>query len=374
MTRSATVFLLILGLALYALPAAAHKPSDSYLNLQTTPGTTIEGRWDIALRDLEYAIGLDGNGDAEITWGELKSRQDAVFAYALGRLSLARGQTACAFEPGTLRVTDHTDGTYAVLDFAARCPGDATEMALGYRLFFDVDPSHRGLLRLDSAAGTRTAVFSPNNASQRFDLGSTGAASAFVQYVAQGIHHIWIGADHVLFLVTLLLPAVLIRRQRRWQPRDSVRQSIIEVTKLVTAFTVAHSITLALAVLGIVDVPSRVVESLIVFSIFAMALNNLFPVIPEGRWMLVFGFGLIHGFGFASVLGDLGLPTGTLAVALFGFNVGVEIGQLAIVAATLPAALLLRHTAFYRIVVLWTGSAVVAVISAVWFYARAFGV
>jgi hypothetical protein len=137
---------------------------------------------------------------------------------------------------------------------------------------------------------------------------------------------------------------------------------------------VAHSITLALAVLGVVDLPSRLVESIIAFSVLAMALNNLVPVIPEGRWMLVFGFGLIHGFGFASVLGDLGLPAGTLAVALFGFNVGVEIGQLAIVAITLPAALLLRHTAFYRIVVLWAGSAIVAVISALWFYERAFGV
>lgn len=374
MTYAKALSLLLFCLALYALPAAAHKPSDSYLNLHTTPGTTIEGRWDIALRDLEYAIGLDGNGDAAITWGELKARRDAVFAYAFGRLSLARGGSDCALRPGALRVTDHTDGTYAVLDFAIKCPSDAEQLTLGYRLFFDIDPSHRGLLRLDSAAGTRTAVFGPRDAKQRFDLGSTGAASAFVQYVVQGIHHIWIGADHVLFLVTLLLPAVLIRRQRRWQPRESTRGAALEVTKLVTAFTVAHSITLALAVLGFVDVPSRLVESLIAFSILAMALNNLVPVVPEGRWMLVFGFGLVHGFGFASVLGDLGLPAGTLAVALFGFNVGVEIGQLSIVAITLPAALLLRHTAFYRIVVLWAGSAVVAVISALWFYERAFGV
>jgi hypothetical protein len=360
-------------MTLFAGPASAHKPSDSYLNLHTTPGTTIDGRWDIALRDLEYALGLDTNGDAAITWGELKARREALFAYALGRLSLTRGG-ACTIRADNLRVTDHTDGSYAVLDFDADCPSAAEQLTVGYRLFFDLDPSHRGLLRLDSAAGTRTAVFGPHTSSQRFDLGSTGAGAAFVQYVVQGIHHIWIGTDHVLFLITLLLPAVLVRRQGRWRARESAGPAIIEVTKLITAFTVAHSITLALAVLGVVDLPSRLVESIIAFSVLAMALNNLVPVIPEGRWMLVFGFGLIHGFGFASVLGDLGLPAGALAVSLFGFNVGVEIGQLSIVAAALPAALLLRHTAFYRIVVLWAGSAIVAVIAALWFYERAFGV
>lgn len=367
------LWVLLACLSAFALPASAHKPSDSYLNIDVSQPGTIDGRWDIALRDLEYALGVDTNGDAAITWGELKARRDAVFAYALGRLTLDRGGR-CATRPDALRVTDHTDGSYAVLDFSADCPSDAEHLTMGYRLFFDLDPSHRGLLRLDSAAGTRTAVLGPNNASQRFDLGHTGAAAAFVQYLVQGVHHIWIGTDHVLFLITLLLPAVLIRRGRRWQPRERVGPAIVEVTKLVTAFTIAHSITLALAVLGVVDLPSRLVESIIAFSVLAMALNNLVPVVPEGRWMLVFGFGLVHGFGFASVLGDLGLPTGALAVSLLGFNIGVEIGQLTIVALTLPAALLLRRTTFYRIVVLWAGSAIVAVIAALWFYQRAFGV
>ena len=372
MIRALRIMALMLCLLLPAFSANAHKPSDSYLNIDTT-GATIDGRWDIALRDLEYAIGLDANGNAAITWGELKARRDAVFAYALSRLSLARGGD-CTLQPGRLRVTDHTDGTYAVLDFSGDCPRQAAHLSIGYRLFFDIDPSHRGLLRLDSPAGTRTAVFSPQRPDQRFDLGSTGAGAAFVQYLIQGIHHIWIGIDHVLFLITLLLPAVLIRRDGRWQPRASTKHSIVEVTKLVTAFTVAHSITLALAVLGVVELPSRLVESVIAFSILAMAINNLIPVIPEGRWILVFGFGLIHGFGFASVLSDLGLPPAALAVSLFGFNVGVEIGQLTIVAATLPAALLLRHTAFYRIAILRVGSAVVGVIAALWFFQRAFGV
>ena len=354
-----------------AMPASAHKPSDSYLNIDTQ-GDQVEGRWDIALRDLEYALGLDGNADGAITWGELKSRRAVVFAYALGRLSLARGAT-CTTRAGGLQVTDHTDGAYAALDFSADCPDQGASLTVGYRLLFDSDPSHRGLLRLDSSAGTHTAVFSPARARQSFDLGSVNAVQAFLQYLVQGIHHIWIGADHVLFVLTLLLPAVLVRESGRWLARTSVRSAVVEVTRLVTAFTVAHSITLALAVLGFVDLPSRLVESTIALSVVVLALNNLVPIIPQGRWLLVFGFGLIHGFGFASVLGDLGLPAGALAVSLVGFNVGVEIGQLAIVAVVLPVALLLRGTTFYRLAILGLGSAAVAVVAAYWFVTRAFG-
>jgi hypothetical protein len=149
------------------------------------------------------------------------------------------------------------------------------------------------------------------------------------------------------------------------------RSAFVKVLKVVTAFTVAHSITLSLAVLGYVHLPSRLVESAIAASVVVAALNNLVPLFGEGGWMVAFGFGLLHGFGFANALRDLGLQHGQLAVTLFGFNLGVEIGQLAIVSAFLPLALSLRRLLFYQRFILRFGSAAIIVVASTWLAERA---
>ncbi len=141
---------------------------------------------------------------------------------------------------------------------------------------------------------------------------------------------------------------------------------------MVTAFTLAHSITLSLAALEIISLPSRLVESAIAASVVFAALNNLRGTIESKRWVMAFAFGLIHGFGFASVLADLGLPQGALVLALVGFNAGVELGQLAIVAVFLPLAFALRGTSFYRVGVLKAGSVLVAMLAAWWLVQRLF--
>ena len=141
--------------------------------------------------------------------------------------------------------------------------------------------------------------------------------------------------------------------------------------RIVTAFTVAHSITLSLATLGLVSLPSRVVESAIAASVVLAALNNIWPLFHSRRWIVAFVFGLVHGFGFASVLADLGLPQGALVLALVGFNLGVEGGQLAIVAVFLPVAFALRRSWFYRRAVLLGGSMLITLIAAAWFAERA---
>jgi HupE / UreJ protein len=152
------------------------------------------------------------------------------------------------------------------------------------------------------------------------------------------------------------------------------RLAAVDVLKVVTAFTLAHSITLSLAVLGAVELPSRLVESVIAASVVAAALNNVRPLVTRRLWLVAFGFGLVHGFGFASVLADLGLPSDALALALVGFNVGVELGQLAIVLLFLPLAFALRRTSFYRRWVMHGGSLAIALLAAVWFAERAFAV
>lgn len=148
--------------------------------------------------------------------------------------------------------------------------------------------------------------------------------------------------------------------------------AVKEVVKVVTAFTLAHSITLSLAALQIISLPSRLVESAIAASVVVAALNNLRGTIEGRRWVMAFVFGLLHGFGFASVLADLGLPQNALVLALVGFNVGVEIGQLAIVAVFLPLAFWLRPTRFYRVGVLKVGSLLVAMLASWWLAQRLF--
>jgi hypothetical protein len=339
--------------------AHAHKPSDSYLALEARPAG-IQGQWDIALRDLEFAIGLDANGDGAITWGELRAKENEIAAYALARLAVSAGGQACTLKPGGLLVDEHSDGSYAVLQFAAPCPpGDLT---VNYTLFADLDPTHRGLLRSAIGGHTVTAVLGPDQ--PRLKLrGDRSRWEQFADYAREGVWHIWIGFDHVLFLVSLLLPAVFVAA--RFPP------VFWDVFKVVTAFTVAHSITLSLAALSVIELPSRLVESAIALSVLLAAINNLWPVVSRRRWMVAFAFGLIHGFGFASVLTDLGLPQQALLLALVGFNLGVEGGQLVIVAAFLPLAYALRATWFYRRLTLVGGSALIALIAAVWLAERA---
>jgi hypothetical protein len=188
--------------------------------------------------------------------------------------------------------------------------------------------------------------------------------------VSEGVWHIWQGSDHILFLLSLLLPAVLWRDGQRWEGIERFRPAFINVVKIVTAFTIAHSLTLSLAALDVVRLPSRLVESAIASSVLLAALNNLWPWFRGKGWLLAFGFGLIHGFGFANVLAELGLRRGILAVALVGFNVGVELGQMVIVAAFLPLAFGLRRSWFYQTVTFKFGSAGVVAIATIWLVER----
>nr|WP_314635666.1 HupE/UreJ family protein [uncultured Janthinobacterium sp.] len=400
MTRRA--FALLLLLCAWLAPAQAHKPSDSYLSL-AVHGQQVHGQWDIALRDLDFAIGLDGNGDGALTWDEIRARHDAIAAYALQRLQLASGDGACPLKAVEQLIDSHTDGAYNVLRFQATCPGAAAPatLSIGYTLFADLDPQHKGLLKLSSDGATQTAIFDPDSPRQTLSLAAPDRLAQFGAYVKHGIWHIWIGYDHILFLLSLLLPAVLLKspndtdrsnptaqsRGRSFQERNvphwgifplrvrpqtlhpGLNAAFIDVFKVVTAFTLAHSITLTLASLSLVSLPSRWVESAIAASVILAALNNLLPLFRGKRPVAAFVFGLIHGFGFASVLRDLGLPQGALLASLFGFNVGVEIGQLAIVAAFLPLAWLLRKTWFYR-QVLTVGSLAIALVACVWLVER----
>ncbi|MEO8738584.1 MAG: HupE/UreJ family protein [Casimicrobiaceae bacterium] len=355
-------------------PAQAHKPSDSYLTLKVD-GEQIAGQWDIALRDLDFAIGLDANQDDAITWGEVKAKHADIAAYALARLRLGPESAPCPAQVTEQLIDNHSDGAYAVLRFTATCAAAPKTLTVAYKLFFDLDPQHRGLIRIDYMGANRAGILGVDHAEQKFTLAELSRWQQFLDYGREGVWHIWTGFDHILFLLSLLLPAVLVRSRlpgQRWEPAGSFRATLVDVVKVVTAFTFAHSLTLSLAALGVVTLPSRLVESAIALSVVLAALNNLWPVVFERRWVIAFCFGLIHGFGFASVLADLGLPQESLLLALVAFNVGVELGQLAIVAVFLPIAYNLRRTALYQRGIFVFGSAAIALVALVWLIQRAF--
>jgi hypothetical protein len=334
-------------------------------------GADVTGSFELAIRDAELAVGVDTDHDGDITWGELRASEQRLKAYLSTRLQLRAGHEPCELSFGRLQVNARVDGNYAWLPLFAHCVRAPMALAIEYHVLEQIDPSHRGLLRLRAAGQVQTAVLGGSSGPLmlRADHATLQAAQ---QYFAVGVWHIWSGIDHLLFLLSLLLPAVLVWRGARWEPVASGWPAFRSVFAVVTAFTLAHSLTLSLAALQIVHLPSRVTESVIAASIVVAALNNIFPVITEARARIAFGFGLLHGFGFASVLSEMGLPTGARLVSLVAFNCGIEAGQLAVVAAVMPLAYALRRQGVYRHTLLPWGSAAIAALALVWFVQRAF--
>jgi hypothetical protein len=369
----ALLLLLVAAATFFAPPAFAHKPSDSYLTLEVN-GTRVDGRWDIALRDLDNAIDLDGDGNGAVTWGELHAREREVTTFALSHLAVEGDGVACPSAPRGLQVASHSDGAYVVLRFDATCPAEPHALGVAYSLFFDIDPQHRGIVRIDDGAGTRTAIFSPRDRRQTFERAAARPMRQLGAAIRLGVEHIFQGIDHLCFLVALLLPSVLVRSGRGWAPVPRLRPALVDVLKIVTAFTLAHSITLTLSSLEVLRLPSRLVESGIAASVIVAAVNNVYPLLAEDRWAAAFALGLLHGFGFSATLMDLGLPRQNLALTLFGFNVGVEIGQMCVVAAFVPIAYFARGSWLYRRVGLVGGSLAIAGVAGVWLVERAFAV
>ncbi len=358
-------------LLLHAMSASAHRASDAFLSLQVMPEAgQVQGQWEIALRDLATLMALDSNADRDLTWGELRVAQPALIQMLGRHLRLGTGHGACALQWPELLIHDRSDGRYAWFALQAKCPPPVEVLEIDYRLLFELDPTHRGIVVLTAPQSVHSAVLGPDDAARRFDLSGSSAGQTFADYLVEGVWHIWIGYDHILFLLALLLPAVLSYRAGRWQAQARLRPVLWEVAGVVTAFTLAHSVTLSLAALGLIRLPGHLVEAAIAGSVLLAALNNIRPLVVRARWTVALLFGLIHGFGFASVLGELGLPDGLRVVALLAFNLGVELGQLAIVLAAIPLAFAMRNTTFYRSGLRVAGSLAVALLAAWWLLQR----
>ncbi len=338
----------------------AHKPSDAYITLSAN-AQGASGYWDIAVVDLDAALGLDSNRNGELTWGEIKQQQAQIVDYASKRLSMSQGALTCPLQLAAPTTVDHSDGTYLRFALTAACVLEKNQaVTLQYSLLRGVDPHHRGIAALNLFGVASTQVL--NN---QADAQSPSArrSSAFLDFVREGIVHISIGLDHVLFIILMVASAV---RPFAFAPR----KALWPLVGLITAFTVAHSLTLGLALFGWANVSSRWVEPSIAATVLLCALDVIKPFLRGPRWAYAFGFGLLHGLGLASALTALNLATEQRLLALFGFNVGVEIGQIVIALLAFGALQIIAATKIGVLTTTRFAALPVALVALIWFGER----
>lgn len=343
--------------------AAAHLGSTKYVALDLT-ATGAHAVVDLDPIDVAYELELDAPDEADVA--RVLTRRDDVTTWATRRFLVAGegGPCAAVAAPPTRHDAEAGAPVAALvrLTIDYRC-APARGLVFHDLAVFDGDAQHEAIVRF----GDELTVL--RRGRQTIALAAAPSlGGTLLTFLEEGALHLVTGYDHILFLLTLLLAAGPLA------PRDGTWAALREIAKIVTGFTLGHSITLIAAALDVVTLPSRLVESAIALSIVVVAVWNIAkPDVVRGRALVAASFGLIHGFGFSSVLRELVLPSGQRVVALVAFNVGIELAQLALVAiAIAPLAWAARH-AWYRPRVLTAGSAGIALVATYWFVERIVG-
>jgi hypothetical protein len=369
MMRSVIVLVLLTLGGAWSLDADAHATSTSYLEARPArEGQDLVLRWDVAAIDLATVLDVDRNADGSLTWGEVAQSEEAIRKTLEAGIAVARGGKACDVRATDVAIAMRTDEPFVSIALSAACASGGSVQIEPY-LLWSRDPSQRLLLRADLGGSTFNAALAPG-ASVWQQPAAASALSAFTHFVGQGFWHVLIGYDHIVFVLLLLLPAVLTARREGWAGTADVRAVIADIVRIVTAFTIAHSITLGLAATGTLVPPAKPIEIGIAATIVATGLANLFPALHRSRLPLAFLFGLVHGFGFANALGELEEGGTGLVPLLGGFNVGVELAQLALVALALPLLLTVRSTDWYSRRAMPSVSCILAGIGVWWLIAR----
>jgi hydrogenase/urease accessory protein HupE len=282
----------------------------------------------------------------------------AITAYVTAHIALT-GADGRACVPGTAALMPDGDGVIFRNRFSCRDVGG--DIVYRSTVLTDTDPAARQVVLIGEGDNAPQALLDAVNTSITLSAPAPSLRSTLERYLLTGIEHIFLGYDHIAFLIAVVL----------WARR------LVPVIKIVTAFTIAHSITLSLAALDIVVIPSTVVEPAIAASIVYVAMENFFTCNIDDRWRVTFAFGLIHGFGFAGALREIGLPTNAIAPALAAFNIGVEVGQVVIVSIVVPALIAVdrlmagdRTKPARAATLVYALSAVIGVIGSYWFITR----
>ncbi len=364
-------------------PAAhAHAKGQSYLYFQVQQDA-LTAHAVAPLTDLNEVLSLGLPADKKLTQQDVEPSLEKIRAYVEQHTSIECAPQACTQTYLNSDITNTSSGQFLQLYYEIGGFQTMPEaLQVGYDPLLVDKPEFTNLLLIDQNWKTGTfdeeanVVLTYDKAGEikTLDLTKGGFLQGGLAIVKLGVEHILEGIDHVLFLIALLLPSVVRREDGQWKPVEKFSTSFWHITKIATAFTVAHSITLGLATLNIVDLPSRLVESIIAASIGLAAVDIFYPIFRKRIWLVIFVFGLFHGFGFASVLADLGVTSQNAVFSLFAFNLGVELGQLAIIAVVFPILYFLRNQFFYSPLVLKTGGLLLGVMSLYWLTERVFDV
>ncbi|MGC1217492.1 MAG: HupE/UreJ family protein [Phormidesmis sp.] len=363
--------------------AIAHELNQSYLFLQIGE-SSVSARIELPVQDLNEVLNLGFDPEKRISQEQLAPHLEDIKAYAADHTSIDCAPQVCQLAFTKEEYFNTYQSQFILLNYDLEGLESVPDsLDVTYDVMLAEKPQNTNLLLIEENWKTGTfgnesnalLVFNSPGQEKSVDLTSGSLLQGFWGVVKLGVEHIIEGIDHVLFLIALLLPSVLWRKDgEHWQPVEKFSTSFIYILKIATAFTVAHSITLCLATLDVVHVPSRFVESVIAASIGLAAVEIFYPIFKGRAWLIIFLFGLFHGFGFADVLGELGVTSQHTALSLFGFNLGVELGQLAIIAVIFPILYLLRAQWFYAPFVLKTGGLLLGAMSLYWFIERAFDV
>lgn len=380
---------LFLTFLLSPIYSYAHDPEQGFIFLRIYEKDGAEGRFEILADDLNKVFdwGLDKKGNSIEAilphYSELKS-----YLLSHSNFKSPLGDHNITFK--SIDILSTGLGDYIQVHFdLGNFDVIPDTMDVTYNAVFEKSPTHRGFLTVEynwkagviNNESNISLYFTPNDPTDTLSLTEVSIWKGFYAMIKQGIWHIWIGIDHIFFLLALILPAVVRRNRKkeklplfeRWSPVTSFKSAFSYIIKIVTYFTIAHTITLSLAALQIINLPGAIVESIIAFSIGLAALHNITPIFKGRDWAIAFIFGLFHGFGFASVLGDIGLKDEFLVYSLLGFNIGVEIGQLLIILLIFPVLFLIRKRKLYPKVLVY-GSIFLIIASIYWIIERVFDV
>ena len=325
-------------------------------------------RWDLSMLDIVWTVFIDADFDGNATWQEVQDARPAIGAAVLAQISLTRGGAPCALTVNDYALARRSEQNFLSVELRAACPQRGLA-AIGGALFMSGDASQRVLLSAVRGKEQLTGVLSAAEPAWN-EPARASAWSSFARFIGEGMWHVLIGYDHIAFVLLLLLPSVMRPVDGKWHGATGLRQVARDMFTIITAFTIAHSITLALAVTGTVKVPIQPIEVAIAASIAVAGVLNLLPKLSRLRLPLAFGFGLVHGFGFANALSEIDAAGSTLLPLLAGFNVGVEIAQLGIVALILPLIYSMRCTRWYAGAVLPLGSCALGMAGVVWLLQR----
>ncbi len=384
--------ILLLFLTIFStFKALAHHPDNSLLYLKVYENANIEGDFHINVNELNDVLGLDLN--KHFTLEDVSPHLEKIKTYIKNNASFSHNGTNY-----NIVFNDHNKrlfvgfGDFILIGFYLENSSNVPDsLDVTYKVFIDEEPNHVNLLGIEYnwKAGLFNNEkiialdFNASNYTKTLSLTEGSVWTGFTTMIKQGIWHIWIGLDHILFIVALILPAVVRRRKEmvkanrssiyNWYPVERFKPAFFYILKIITFFTIAHTITLSLASLKIIVLPSWFVESVIALSIGLAAYHNIKPIFKGKDWIIAFVFGLFHGFGFASVLGDLGFNGEHLTLSLLGFNIGVEIGQVAIIAAIFPILYFMRKLKIYPKFLVYL-SALLIIISIYWIIERVFDI